>query len=251
MNSQDLSEFLKLWPYETGKVNARRIQGDDGKPKLQIRVDLGVLQMEMTGRPDGLRPSNHETLLALHQEKLAEYTRHTQSSTGFVLSSQECRDLRDEALQYYHRYVGLFAITDYSSVIRDTRHNLAIFDMCRDYASTPADRDALEPFRASVLMMRSRSEAELAIVAGKPKDAMAALDRGLSEIRTALEEAGQGELFDHANEVQLLRGMRDALVPKLPPSQKAELLERLQAAIAAENYELAAILRDELRMMKD
>jgi hypothetical protein len=189
--------------------------------------------------------------LAFQHEKLVQYTKHAQSSTGFVLSAQECRELRDEALQYYHRYVGLFSIADYTGVIRDTRHNLAVFDLCRDFASTPSDREALEPFRASVLMMRARSEAELAIVAGKTKDAMGALDRGLAEIRTALDEAGQGEMFEHANEVQLLRGMRDALVPKLPPSQKAELLERLQAAIAAENYELAAILRDELRMMKD
>ena len=52
-----------------------------------------------------------------------------------------------------------------------------------------------------------------------------------------------------AGEVQLLRGMRDALVPKLPTSQRVELQDRLRAAVEAENYELAAILRDELRLM--
>ena len=51
------------------------------------------------------------------------------------------------------------------------------------------------------------------------------------------------------NEVQLLRGMREMLVPKLPTSQRSELEERLRAAIRAENYELAAILRDELRQL--
>jgi len=50
--------------------------------------------------------------------------------------------------------------------------------------------------------------------------------------------------------VQLLHGLRDALVPKLPSSQRMELEERLSAAISAENYELAAILRDELRMLE-
>jgi protein-arginine kinase activator protein McsA len=39
------------------------------------------------------------------------------------------------------------------------------------------------------------------------------------------------------------------LVPKLPSSQRAELQERLRAAIDSENYELAAILRDELRLL--
>lgn len=49
----------------------------------------------------------------------------------------------------------------------------------------------------------------------------------------------------------MLRGMRDALVPKLPVSQLSELQGRLRKAIEQENYELAAILRDELRQMKD
>ena len=43
--------------------------------------------------------------------------------------------------------------------------------------------------------------------------------------------------------------LRDTLVPRLPPAQRAELEARLRAAILAENFELAAILRDELRLM--
>jgi protein-arginine kinase activator protein McsA len=38
---------------------------------------------------------------------------------------------------------------------------------------------------------------------------------------------------------------------KLPASQKSELRHRLEEAIRAENYELAAILRDELRNLKE
>ena len=45
--------------------------------------------------------------------------------------------------------------------------------------------------------------------------------------------------------------MKEVLIPQLPPSEKADLKERLLAAIAAENYELAAILRDELRLLRD
>ncbi|MCZ6836011.1 MAG: UvrB/UvrC motif-containing protein, partial [Planctomycetota bacterium] len=65
------------------------------------------------------------------------------------------------------------------------------------------------------------------------------------------QELGQSDAYEQANEVALLRGMRDVLVPKLPSSQRVELQQRIQGAIAAENFELAAILRDELRMMKD
>ena len=36
---------------------------------MQLRIDLGILQMEMTGRPDGQRPHNCESLLVYHQRR--------------------------------------------------------------------------------------------------------------------------------------------------------------------------------------
>jgi len=54
--SLDLNTVLRDWPHENGKIKVRKILGLDGREKLQLRIDLGVLQMELTGRPDGLRP---------------------------------------------------------------------------------------------------------------------------------------------------------------------------------------------------
>ena len=252
VNDNDLTRLLASWPMEPGKINARRIAGVDGKSKLQIRIDLGVLQMEMEGRPDGQRPEGFDSLLELQKDRLRRFTGDSSfhGSAGFVLSQDECKSLREEAVQFYHRYVGLFALADYAAVVRDTNRNLELFDLCKEYGETETDRTVLEQFRPQVLMMRARSEAELAIAAGQPKQALAALDRGLNELRAAFDDSGKPEAYEQANETQLLRGMRDALVPKLPASQKVELQERLRAAIDAENYELAAILRDELRMME-
>src|SRR3989475_10739665 len=50
--SLDLNSILKDWPHENGTIKVRKITGLDGREKLQLRVDLGVLQMEVTGRPD-------------------------------------------------------------------------------------------------------------------------------------------------------------------------------------------------------
>jgi hypothetical protein len=232
-------------------VNARRIEGRDDRPKLQIRVDLGVLQMELEGRPDGETPGGHPSLLEMQSERLERYVEQNRSSQGFVLSSEECRALREEAVQYYHRYVGLFVLGDFAAVVRDTTRNLEVFDLCRTYGQTEADRAILEQFRPHVIMMRVRAAAEIALGQNRPKDALAELDDGLEMIRAFYEDAGMPDAFADANEVQLLRGMRASLVPKLPASQRAELRERLQVALATENYELAAILRDELRMLGD
>jgi hypothetical protein len=248
--NDDLTHLLNSWPLEPGRVNARRIVGLDGRAKLQIRIDLGVLQMEIEGRPDGARPHGAESVLAWQQQRLARYAAEAGGSTGFVLSQDECRAIREEAVQYYHRYVALFALGDFAGVVRDTTRNLEAFDLCRDHGETELDRTILEQFRPGVLMMRARSDAEMALTEGRPKQALAALDQGLAELRAAFMEAGRTGEFESANEVQLLRGMRDALVPKLPASQKVELQERLRAALDAENYELAAILRDELRMLE-
>ncbi|MHC4413893.1 MAG: UvrB/UvrC motif-containing protein [Planctomycetota bacterium] len=248
----DMTELLRAWPYEAGRVNARRITGGDGRPKLQIRIDLGVLQMEMDGRPDGRRLEGFESLLAYQQDRLQRYTRQSDGGPeGFVLSSAECRALREEAVQYYHRYVGLLALGDYEGVVRDTTRNVELFDLCRDFAATDADRTVLEQFRPYVIMMRARGEAEGALAGGRTRQAMLAIDRGLQEIKAVFDRAGEAEAYEQANEVQLLRGMRDALVPKLPISQRMELQERLRAAIDAENYELAALLRNELRMLEE
>lgn len=267
MSSSDITEILRSWPHQPGRINVRFVTGHDGRRLLQIRLDLGLLQLETTGRPDGHRPRpeglpealrsapegerGFESLLHLHLARREHWRSVHGDVRGFVLTGEECAALREEAVQYYHRYVGLLVLEDYPGVVRDTTRNLQVFDLCRDHAAEDGDRAVLEQFRPYVIMMRTRADAAQAVNGGSTKSAVAAIDRGLAEIREALEDAGGGDRFDDSNEVQLLRGMREMLVPRLPVSQRSELQERLRAAIAAENYELAAILRDELRMLEE
>jgi hypothetical protein len=249
VKGHDLTDVLRSWPPEPGQINVRAFEGADGRRKVQVRVELGILQMEAEGRPDGTRPNDQESLLHDQRRRLDRYMRQAGTDIGFVLSPEDCRALREEAVQYYHRYVALFALGDFDGVVRDTQRNLDVFDLCRQYAANDDDKAILEQLRPAVIAMRTRAEAEMAIGQKLPKQALFAIDSGLAEIRDAFEETGRADQYERSNEVQLLRGMRDALVPKLPSSQRVELQERLQAAIDAENYELAAILRDELRLL--
>ena len=57
-------------PNEPGVINVRKIHGVDGLPKFQMRLDLGLLQMEMSGRPDGVRPHGYESLLDYFENNL-------------------------------------------------------------------------------------------------------------------------------------------------------------------------------------
>ncbi len=249
--SADLTKLLEEWPYEPGQINVRLIEGDDGEPRIQLRIDLGIMQMRTEGRPDGLRPMGRESLLEYHEIRLDEHIEEHGSAAGFVLTEDDCRALREEAVQYYHRYVCLMILEDFEGVVRDTSRNLRVLDLCAKYAETEADRQMLEQFRPYITMMRARAMASQALKDNEPKAAIHAIDQGLEALRQYFSETGQMEGFDESAEVQMLRGMREALVPKLPVSQKAELRARLAQAVAEENYELAAILRDELRTLGD
>lgn len=247
----DLTKMLEDWPYEPGKINVRLIEGDDGEPMVQLRIDLGIMQLRCSGRPDGQRPGGFESLLDYHEARLDEHVAEHGSASQFVLGEDECRELREEAVQYYHRYVCLMVLDEFDGVIRDTTRNLRVVDLCSKYAETEQDRQVLEQFRPYITMMRARAMASQFLRDNEPKAAVLAVDEGLEALRKYFSETGQMESFDDSSEVQILKGMRDALTPKLPVSQKSELKTRLAQALEHENYELAAILRDELKNLKD
>lgn len=266
--SWDLSELLRQWPYEAGKLNVRVIQGADGEARIQMRLDLGVLQMHVEGRPDGQRPRGFESLLDYHEARLddsqasgpppaeaaefgAEAAEPVPEPAEFVLTADDCRELREEAVQYYHRYMALLVLEDYEGVVRDTTRNLRVLDLCAKHAEQEDDRAALEPFRAYITMMRARALASQALKDNEPKAALHAIDEGIDALKQHFMNTGQDGAFESSGEVQMLKGMRDSLIPKLPISPKAELKRRLEAAVKAENYELAAMLRDELKTMAD
>ncbi|MEM9373317.1 MAG: UvrB/UvrC motif-containing protein [Planctomycetota bacterium] len=270
---RDLTEILSEWPFQPGQINVRLIQGKDGDPRIQVRLDLGLLQMFVDGRPDGQRPEGYDSLLELHEARIDELRMasqlgdtptETDDSDGAVaggpddesdepdlqvLTPEECRLIREEAVQYYHRYIALLVLEDYEGVARDTSRNLRVLDLIAMHGANEDDRRSMEQNRPYVMMMRARALASMALRDDEPKAAAFAIDEGIEALRRYFQENDAPEAFEKSAEVGMLQEMREALVPRLPLSQKAELRQRLEAAIGAENYELAAILRDELRMI--
>ena len=53
-------------------VQVRVITGEDGSEKIQMRIDLGLIQMEINGRPDGERPEGFESLLDVYEARARE-----------------------------------------------------------------------------------------------------------------------------------------------------------------------------------
>jgi hypothetical protein len=204
----------------------REIEADDGRPLLQVRIALGLLQMEVAGRPDG-----------------APSCRGPLESTSGPLSQDDQLALREEISQFDARVQILLALGRPGPAALDADHMRALALLLLDRGDDPAGSLHM---LGRAITLRGRAAAEAAMAGTRRDLAKLALEDALAELQSLLTPA----TFEASNDVRLLQGMKDLLVLRLPGSQRVELDERLQEALRSENYELAAILRDELRQMR-
>ena len=246
MSNLDLNNLLDGWPHEPGQVKARKIVGRDGREKIQLRIDLGLIQMELHGRPDGHRPNGFESLLQYHQARAGSNS----DGGSYSLSEADVIALQQEGVQYYHRYLSLFQLRDFHNVIRDTERNLEMFDFVSEHCSDEDSKWTLEQFRPYVNMMNTRARASLELQEGNTLGAVKVIEAGKEKIEAFYRAIGQAEWIESSNELaflsEWLKEIRDA-----QPLTALEIMERdLQLAIAAEAYERAAELRDAIRSLR-
>lgn len=157
--SEDISNILKEWDEDTSSKRIRKIAGSDSKEKIQIRLQFGMLQLEADGRPDGKRPYGRESLLEHSLFLVKTYMEEFGTDEGFKLDHPDCEKLRDESIQYYHRYVSLFELGDYQRVERDTARNLRVLDLMGKYAERQDDAISFERYKPYIMMMNIRAKA--------------------------------------------------------------------------------------------
>lgn len=242
----DLRGILDGWEYEPGKISVRKIIGRDGREKVQTRIDLGVLQFELKGRPDGARPHGYESLLDRHEKHLIAHLEEYGTDADFVLTPEQCRDLRHEAYLYYQRYLSLFVLEEFEVVADDTARNLRAIDFCRRYGASEYDRDVLESQRAYVIMMNARARATHALEHEAYDAALSIIKSGIVGIRKAMGASDEGFDADQDREVEVLHELRDEILEKMPDETLTKLRWALENAVACEDFERAAELRDRL-----
>jgi len=245
---KDISRLLKSWQYLPNDVNVRIIVGQDGAKKLQMRIDLGLLQMELDGRPDGRRPHRFDSYLSYFENR-ARAAALRMDAKPFMLSPIDCLHLQQEAIQYYHRYIALMRLNDYARVARDTSRNLRVFDFVRKYAK---DRDiimAFEQYRPYVVMMHVRALASLAIDKKDLDQAVSLIEQGIETIKKIYHRYHTKMARDGV-EVELLQEWLDEVRRRKPLSEREKLQALMNRAIEEEAYETAAKLRDRLRKLE-
>jgi hypothetical protein len=245
--SLDLNSLLKDWPHEPGAIKVRKVPGLDGREKLQLRIDLGLLQMEMEGRPDGQRPHNCESCLVYHQRQAI---RAAQRGEEYQLTAEQCSELQQEGIQYYHRYLSLFQLDEFEGVIRDTQRNLDLFTFVDEHSDREDVVWSFQQFRPYVLMMNTRARVSILLGEGKFTEAIGEIEKGRDRIVEFFQQSSFPELEAKSSEIAFLDEWLEEVRAKRPLT-KLEVMEReMERAIAGERYERAAELRDAIRQFK-
>jgi len=240
----DLDNILGDWPHEPGQIKVRKILGNDGREKLQLRIDLGLIQMDVTGRPDGQKPHGFESLFAYHQQRAQK---KEQASETYLLTPDECGELQQEGIQFYHRYISFFQLKDYQGVIRDTQRNL---DLCT-FVSKHTDQEelawSLEQFRPYIIMMNTRAKASIELDRDDFVGAVRHIEEGRDKILAFYQETNNPEMAAKSPEITFLEEWLEEVRAKRPLSKLETMQREMEKAIAMEAYERAAELRDEIK----
>lgn len=245
--NKDLGLILHGWSYNPNEVTVRKIIGLDGREKIQMRLDLGVLQMETTGRPDGERPHGYESLYEYQMARMQRHIERHGDNLDFRVNEDDCSDMKAETMQYYYRYLSLFHLGEYEEVLRDTDRNMRVFDLIRDFAEEESDRIGMEQFRPYVLMMNTRALACLKLEDRHFDEALDLIEEGIERIENALRESGRDDMLDSCREILFLQEWSERIQTNRPLSLEEKLRRELQSAIEEENYERAAQLRDQIK----
>jgi hypothetical protein len=239
----NLDSILRNWAFEAGRPVVRKATGSDGRDLLQMRVDMGILQLETSGRPDGEKPHGFAT----YYDYLVSAA--FQEGPEFALGEERQQEVDREFYQFYHRRICWLTLNEYEKAATDAEHSLRLMDFS---SANAGDREwALmhEQYRPFVMFHQVQATALTKLQSDQPESAVQVIDAGLESLSALFVQHGAEEHFDEDVFVVKLREMQASIKSHfhLGPT----LAEQLAEAVAAEQYELAAKLRDRLARRSD
>ncbi|QDU56366.1 UvrB/UvrC motif-containing protein [Aeoliella mucimassa] len=257
--SPDIDPILRDWEFLPDDVTVRSITTEAGEERIQLRLELGILQMYVDGRPDGKRIHDCESWLEYHQKQQLAHDQQNPDSARYLLQPEDCAELLREGVQYYHRYLSFWHLGRYELCARDTTRNLQLFAFVRNHAKHDRDKLQFDQWRPYVTMMHARAVATPLADLEEWEAAIHVIDSGIRGLEEFLVDYGQEEHADRLSELQFLRRWRKDLLSKSGEESDEDesgdpvdqIRQQLEQAIAEERYEEAAELRDQLRQLQD
>ena len=214
-----------------------------------MRIDLGLIQMELDGRPDGQRPDGFPSLLDSYEAKAKDAL---DKGASFSLSSEDCALLMREGMQYYHRYLSAFHLERYDLVERDTDRNLRLFAFVARHAARQRDKIEFDQYRPYVQMMHTRARASQAL-----QERRAPAPRSSGSTKESRPSADSSPTINKKRakqecaELQSLIRWRREVEREQPMGPLEKLEQQLELSVELEDYEEAARIRDQIRRLQE
>ena len=237
-DEKHFDEILRDWPFEPNGLGVRLVDAANERQLIQIRVDMGILQLETSGRPDGTQPNGHETY---YDFLLGEVLREGED---WQMDDEQCNEVDREFLQFYHRRVSWIKLNKYRRAIQDANHTLGLMDLCHAHSPDEHWTISHEQYRPFVMFHRTQAEAFAGLEEEGAERAIQAINHGLDRMQDLFEQHEAAEYFEDDELVMQLVEMRESMRDEYGVGQT--LQERLADAVAKEEFELAAQLRDQL-----
>lgn len=241
----NIDNLISDWPYDQDSGGVRMGKGEDGRDIILMRIELGVMQLEVNNRPDGTRPFGSPTYFA----HIADQARVAESEGRELdLDEEQCSEIDREFVQFYYRRISWLQLQKYELAMRDADHTLGLMDFCYQHSPHEEWTMSHEQYRPFVLYHRTQAAALNAIENNGPEEAVHEMNVGLEKMRSLFELHDAEEQYEENRLVAELISSREDIRRRYEVGQT--LHEQLNEAVATEQYELAAKLRDELNQRR-
>lgn len=258
--SKDISSILSKWPVDEASCAARVITSATGQPLIQLRLDCGLLQMHLDGRPDGEQPHGYKTFLQYIQEQLTTSGETDEDTDSTTASPRRIwAELDREMSQFYHRRQALLEIARHSQnegkpdlarnyyerAAQDADYTLGAMDFVCEYCDDEDYVGTHEQSRPFVLWHRTTAVAQLQVIGQDFDEAIEQIKCGIAEITKVYEDNGLDKWLDHDQSIAELKELERHIRRRY--GVKTTLNEQLSQALAKEDYESAVKIRDQLK----
>ena len=264
VEGKDVDDILLDWAFNPEIVLARLIRASDGRYVLQMRVDLGLLQMEISHRPDGMTPFGFKTYLAYLNHEAAK------QKGQFALQPEHWNEAFRELRQFSQRRHCWLALGFYANVVQDADHSLALMDFLQCHLAEKVSPKMVkgeqavgsvagEFDRTLVVLQRIQATTMLVLHSQGPLFALNEITAGIRQIlelarknpgekmsgkKSLTEEGGSSD--NHVDwKIDQLLEMKQKIQHQYGLASSYE--EHLEEAVRREDYESAARLRDLIR----
>lgn len=244
----DLAGITIDWKAGAGGICTRVITDAEGHEQIQLQVEMGVLQMEAQGRPDGQRFRGHVFACEFIEHELAMENDVTED---------DWESLERELQQLNYRRLSYAALVD--EAVQADRRERAVelidrafddIDYClRATELMKSCPDGCDPtfinMRPALVFNRARLRSRRFVLLGEFEEAIDAALGGIPILDEVLSEMGfDDEQRGQDAGIAFLRQNADRLRDK--HGIQRTLRERLRDAIDREDFQLASQLHEEL-----